>query len=131
MLCQQLGYPATREQVERRLNQIRADERHSVYVASRADGEILGWIHVALRKLIMDDRYAEIEGLVVDESQRRRGAGRLLMEQAERWARTNGCVAVNLRSNVVRREAHDFYERIGYTHIKTQKTFRKILSALK
>jgi GNAT superfamily N-acetyltransferase len=73
------------------------------------------------------DPQTEIGGLVVDESYRRRGVGRLLMEQAERWAREKGCGAICLRSNVVRKDAHAFYERIGYSNVKTSRVFHKIL----
>ena len=69
----------------------------------------------------------EIGGLVVDEDCHRRGVGRILMEQAEQWACEKGCGAVYLRSNVIRKETHAFYERIGYTNIKRSKTFRKAL----
>jgi GNAT superfamily N-acetyltransferase len=50
-----------------------------------------------------------------------------LMEQAERWAREKGCWAVHLRSNIVRRDAHVFYERIGYSNVKKSRVFRKVL----
>lgn len=127
VLCQQLGYPASHEQVRRRLHQIEQDESHVVYVAQRSDGHVIGWIHVCVRQLVVADQQAEIEGLVVDEGHRRCGVGRLLMEQAERWARAKGCAIVHLRSNVVREGAHDFYERFGYGNVKTQSTFRKVL----
>ena len=55
------------------------------------------------------------------------GIGKLLMERAEMWAREHGCKIVSLRSNVIRERAHAFYERLGYKHVKTQKSFRKVL----
>jgi N-acetylglutamate synthase-like GNAT family acetyltransferase len=126
-LCQQLGYPASQEQVARRLAQIEREKRHAVYVAERADGHVIGWVHVCVRHLVLADPQAEIEGLVVDEGYRHGGVGRSLMERAERWARAQGCAAVFLRSNVVREAAHVFYERIGYRHVKTQRAFRRRL----
>ena len=42
--------------------------------------------------------------------------------RARKAARPSG-----LRSNVIRERAHAFYERHGYTHVKTQKAFRKQL----
>lgn len=64
---------------------------------------------------------------MVDEDRRHGGIGRLLMQQAEQWAREKVCWAVHVRSNVVRKDAHAFYETIGYRRIKTQFTFRKAL----
>ncbi len=126
-LCHQLGYPSSQEQVERRLRQIQQDESHAVYVAERYGGRVVGWVHVHLCQLVVADLQAEIGGLVVDEGYRQRGIGRLLMEWAEQWAREKGCGTVHLRSNIVREDARVFYERIGYSDVKTQRTFRKAL----
>jgi GNAT superfamily N-acetyltransferase len=127
VLCQQLGYPASQEQVQRRLHQVRQDESHAVYVAERSDGHVVGWMHVYVCRLVVTDPQVEIGGLVVDEGYRRCGVGRLLMERAECWARKKGCGVVHLRSNVVRKGAHIFYQRIGYSNVKTSRVFRKVL----
>ncbi|RLC64969.1 MAG: N-acetyltransferase [Chloroflexi bacterium] len=127
VLCHQLGYPTSREEMQQRLEQVLQDERHAVFVAELSDGRVAGWVHVHLRWLVIADLGAEIEGLVVDQSCRRRGIGRLLMQRAEEWARRRGCRAVQLRSNVIRKGAHVFYENIGYSIVKTQLTFRKVL----
>jgi GNAT superfamily N-acetyltransferase len=126
-LSQQLGYPASQEQVQRRLDQIEQDKDHAVYVAEQSDGYVVGWVHVCVRQLVMADPQAEIGGLVVDEGYRCRGVGRLLMEQAERWAREKGCWAICLHSNILRKGAHVFYERMGYNNVKTSRVFHKAL----
>lgn len=100
---------------------------HALLVAETPAGEVVGWLHVSVNPLVDSDVRAEINGLVVAEGQRSRGAGRLLLEEAERWARGRGCRTVSLRSNVIRERAHRFYERLGYEHYKTQKAFRKTL----
>jgi len=127
VLCHQLGYPTTQEEVQRRLNQIQQEEGHAVYVAELSNGHVVGWIHVYVSQLVITDRQAEIGGLVVDEGYRHYGIGQLLMQQAEQWARAKRCWAVYLRSNLVRKGAHVFYERIGYSNVKTLLAFRKIL----
>jgi len=127
VLCQQLGYPASQEEVQRRLCQIQQDKRHAVYVAELPGGHVIGWVHVYVCQLLETDPQAEIGGLVVDEAHRRCGIGRLLMQHAEQWAREKECGTVHLRSNVVRKDAHVFYERIGYSSVKTQRVFRKVL----
>jgi GNAT superfamily N-acetyltransferase len=130
-LSGQLGYPATAAQVEQRFRQLDREARHAVFVAELAGGKdapvVIGFLHVEESHLILHDAVAEISGLVIADGYRGRGAGRLLMEQAERWARERGCQAVVLRSNVVRAGAHAFYEKLGYEAIKTQKVFRKSL----
>jgi GNAT superfamily N-acetyltransferase len=55
-----------------------------------------------------------VENVVVDEAYRSRGYGEHLMAEAERIARDAGCYRVSLMSNLRRRDAHRFYERIGF-----------------
>jgi len=126
-LCRQLGCPTPPEQVERRIERIRRREEHAVYVAQRPGGDVIGWVHVFVRPLLLAEPHAQIGGLVVDRDHRRRGVGRRLMERAERWARDSHCRAVSLGSNVIRRGTHAFYRAIGYRHTKTQRAFRKPL----
>jgi GNAT superfamily N-acetyltransferase len=65
--------------------------------------------------------------LVVDADARRSGAGRSLVAAAERWGAARGLPQIAVRSNVVRAEAHPFYERLGYERWKTQHAYRKPL----
>jgi len=92
-----------------------------------ADGRVVGWIHVCVSYWIESNPRAEIGGLVVDEARRGSGVGKLLMQHAEDWARSKRLEAVYLRSNVIRKDAHRFYERLGYKNIKTQYAFSKML----
>ncbi|HKW87457.1 MAG TPA: GNAT family N-acetyltransferase [Candidatus Acidoferrales bacterium] len=126
-LSGQLGYPSTSSQVESRMSPILADPEHVIFVAEQSGGEISGWADVFIMHTIGAEPRAEIAGLVVDESCRSQGIGRLLMARVEEWARAKGCAAVSLRSNVIRERAHKFYEQLGYQLIKTQKSFRKTL----
>jgi GNAT superfamily N-acetyltransferase len=48
-----------------------------------------------------------------------------LLQEAEKWAKRTGCQGMSVRSNVIRERAHQFYEKHGYEHYKTQKAFRK------
>jgi GNAT superfamily N-acetyltransferase len=134
-LSGQLGYPATRAQIAKRLGKLAPPSRNALFVAEikragenrRAAGSLTGWLHVSITNLLEVDARAEVNGLIVAEGQRSLGAGARLLEAAEEWARTHGCGSVNLRSNVIRERAHKFYERQGYEHYKTQKAFRKTL----
>jgi GNAT superfamily N-acetyltransferase len=122
-----LGYPSSEDEIRERLAGIEAAPEHALFVAESADGKLAGFLNVYVMRTIDSDARTEIAALVVDDAHRSLGVGKVLIEQAEAWARENGCAAIGLRSNVIRERAHRFYERLGYEHYKTQKTFRKTL----
>lgn len=126
-LSGQLGYPSTTEQAKRRLRSIKPAGRNAVFVAESPAGRVIGWTHVSLTPLLEMDLRAEVNGLIVANEERSRGAGAALLEAAENWARQLNCQYMSVRSNVIRERAHQFYIRNGYEHYKTQKAFRKAL----
>jgi ribosomal protein S18 acetylase RimI-like enzyme len=126
-LCEQLGYPTSKQRAQQRLEGILDQPGHRVLVAEIPEGDIAGWVHIFVRPLVITDLHAEIGGLVVDEAYRRSGVGRLLMRSAEDWARNQECKNVRLRSRIQRKLAHAFYERIGYTTTKTSLNFVKTI----
>ncbi|HKW33610.1 MAG TPA: GNAT family N-acetyltransferase [Candidatus Acidoferrum sp.] len=126
-LSGELGYPATVAQIRQRLRAIRPAAQHAVLVAETKDNGVIGWIHVSKQPLLEVGIRGEINGLVVAEKHRGLGAGARLLAEAEDWARKHGCKGMSVRSNVIRERAHQFYERNGFEHYKTQKSFRKPL----
>jgi GNAT superfamily N-acetyltransferase len=127
VLTGQLGYPATTAQIHARLRAIRPASQNAVFVADSKEDGVVGWLHVSREALLESDVRAEVNGLVVAEGQRSLGAGAQLLAAAEEWALKDGCKSMSVRSNVIRERAHKFYERHGYEHYKTQKSFRKPL----
>ena len=126
-LASQLGYPSTPEQVAKRLDNLAEKPEENAVLVAELDGRVIGWVHVHLYLLLVDDREAEIGGLVVDADRRGQGVGAQLMAAAEAWAGGHGCQSVYLRSNTKRTEAHAFYKNLGYNLIKSQYAFRKFL----
>jgi GNAT superfamily N-acetyltransferase len=126
-LAGQLGYPSTPAQILERLRRIKPASQHAVFVAESANDGVVGWLHVSRQPLLEVELRAEVNGLVVADGQRSLGAGARLLAVAEDWARKHGCKSMSVRSNVIRERAHKFYERNGYEHYKTQKSFRKPL----
>jgi GNAT superfamily N-acetyltransferase len=124
-LSGQLGYPGSAGDMRRRLRHLLADPEHAVWVGETESGIIAGWIHVFVKRLLENDPEIEIGGLVIDENFRGQGAGKVLVERAEGWAKARGLKSVYVRSNVVRNDAHAFYQKLGYRIIKTQSSFRK------
>jgi GNAT superfamily N-acetyltransferase len=124
-LSGQLGYPAKPAEMAQRLRHIKPASQHAVLVAESTMPRVIGWLHVSVEPLLEVELRAEVNGLVVADDERSRGAGALLLRAAEQWARKRGCKNMSVRSNVVRERAHQFYLRNGYEHYKTQKAFRK------
>ena len=125
-LAEQLGYPMTVAEMKERLSALLPSERHCIAVV--ANGErLLGRVHVEHRSSIEAGDRAEIMGLVVDSSARRRGVGRDLVEYAETWARSRGLAALTVRSNAARELSHPFYAALGYSRDKTQHVYSKAL----
>ena len=122
-----LGYPVDRETMQRRLERSGGRDEHVVFVAE-IGGKVVGWIHGAEHEFLVAGRVGEICGLVVAEGQRTNGVGRRLVEAVEQWARGRGLEQVSVRSNVARLESHPFYEKVGYTRLKTQHAYRKSLT---
>jgi len=123
-LTVQLGYEVDPAMLAGRLTRIltRPDER---FVLAEAGERVVGWLHAAIFEDIETDPYVVIAGLVVDSGHRRLGIGRQLLAEAERWAKEQQCSVVRLWSSAGRTSAHRFYERLGYTNIKTQYSFVK------
>jgi GNAT superfamily N-acetyltransferase len=127
-LTKQLGYHTEPSVVASRLSRVlhRSDQQ---LVVADDDGRAIGWIHMVVTEYIEADPFVVIGGLVVDRDYRKQGIGTRLLAHAEAWAEQRGCSVVRLSSTVQRTEAHKFYERAGYTNIKTQYSFAKSVGA--
>jgi len=125
-LTAQLGYQVDPSELKARLSRIlvRSDQR---FVVAEDQRHIVGWLHALVLEYVEANPFVVIGGLVVEKQSRRRGIGRLLMEDAEAWAKEQGCSVVRLWSSAGRTEAHRFYEQLGYKNIKTQHSFVKPL----
>ena len=100
------------------------------FIAVAEDASVIvGWVAAEQRLVLESGERAEIVGLVVSAGNRRAGIGTTLVQAAEAWARSRGFADISVRSNVLRDAAHEFYERLGYTRIKTQHAYRKTLKA--
>jgi GNAT superfamily N-acetyltransferase len=126
-LSAQLGYSASADALADRLGRVLPRADQVVLVGCGHANAILGWIHGAEQDLLEAERRCEILGLVVDQTQRRRGIGRRLVSALEQWASSRGLLEISVRSNVVRPESHQFYDDLGYQRVKTQHVYRKRL----
>ncbi len=126
-LSRQLGYEASADEMRSRLQHVEEDPDRAVFVGCTPEGTVVGWIDVYITFHLQSGKSAEIGGLVVGEGTRSRGVGRLLVAQAETWARSKGMTHMRVRSNIKRFDAHRFYERENYLRSKTSAVFDKDL----
>lgn len=121
-LSQQLGYPSAPEEIWERIHEILSTNDHLLFAAM--DGEkMVGWVH-ALRLVYLETgAFAEIAGLVVDKAYRGQGIGKLLIDQVRDWCKEKDLHSLQLHTNIIRKEAHLFYERLGFRCNKVQKVY--------
>jgi GNAT superfamily N-acetyltransferase len=126
-LLGELGYPSQPEGVRARLARLLAREGSRVFVAERGATVlgVLGLDRMAVLTSLSD--IAMIIALVVTETERRSGVGRVLIARAEDEARAWGCGRIMVTSAERRTDAHTFYQRLGYKY--TGRRFAKEIGA--
>lgn len=113
-LLSQLGYPCSCEEIAERWIAW-ARDGNSALVADAGDGKLLGvgTLHLT-RVLHRPHPVGRITALVVDESARGQGLGKVIVREAEVVLRNAGCGLLEITSNLRRTDAHAFYESLGY-----------------
>ena len=117
--------PRHREAFERYL-----ERDDALALVAEEGGDIVGFVDLEFRqRLNFLEPQAWVPDLVVAESARGTGAGRRLLEEAERRARERGCWGMTLESANWRDTSHAFYEHVGWKN--TGKSFTRALADLK
>jgi len=127
-LADELGYPTAAGVMDQRVRAVVAGNNGLLLVAADSTNQAVGWIQANCAHLIDSGFCVEILGLVVSETVRRTGLGRLLMDAVAAWAVSIHAEAIILRSNVTRAESHSFYLALGYEKTKTSQAYRRILA---
>jgi len=123
-LLQQLGYAqGDAGATAGRIQEWDDDPASAAYVAE-ADGEVLGVIAVHTCPFFeRAGSWGRIVALVVDEHARGKGVGGELVAAAEEFARSRGCLRMEVTSSDRRVDAHAFYQGRGYD-LQTGKSSR-------
>ena len=91
------------------------DSNHQLVVAE-TNRRVVGTLHmIFLPSISFQGRLrAQIESVRVDKEYRNRGIGREMMKWAIERARERGAHVVQLTTHLTRKDAHRFYERLGF-----------------
>lgn len=99
---------------------IDADANHELIVAEH-DGEVIGSLHLMLLPSVsfQGGLRAQVESVRVDKRFQSQGIGSEMMRWTIERARQHGAQVLQLTTHKTRRDAHRFYERLGFegTHL--------------
>ena len=114
---------ATRERYENPLpesyikafEEIEADKNNELIIAETA-GKVIGTLQITFTPSIsfQGGKRATVESVRVDAKYRGQSVGRELMLWAIERAKKENCVAMQLTTNSDRKDAHRFYENLGF-----------------
>ena len=121
-LSAQLGYPLSPVETSEYLSLILGRNNQNVFVAEY-ESSVIGWISVARPLYLVSGYSCEVRGLVIDANHHRKGAGKALIEKAKSWSKQQGCNVLRVRTNTIRKDAHKFYEQLGFSEVKEQKLY--------
>jgi GNAT superfamily N-acetyltransferase len=127
LLINELGYLTSTDEMKIRFDLI-ADHADYKTLVAVVDNEIVGMVGMCRGLLYeMNGAYLRILVLVVKHDSRKLGVGRLLISAAEAWAVEQGLKAVflNCGNRPERKDAHKFYEEIGYM-VKSSGYFKRL-----
>ena len=113
-LCDVLGFYGEEHHLSQRLFTIRSLDYHNLLVSLNEKGSVTGFVHFFEAPSLLTVKTVEIGGLAVFKEQQRRGYGKSLMVAVEEWSINRNCKSILLATNIIREEAIDFYQSIGY-----------------
>jgi len=100
--------------------QIDRDPNHELIVAEQ-EGVVIGTLHLMFLPSIsfQGGLRAQVESVRVDKRFQSQGIGSAMMEWTMERAKQRGAYAVQLTTHTSRKDAHRFYERLGFkgTHL--------------
>ena len=124
----QIGYQEYLADFDKRFSLINKLPHHHLVVAeSIVDKNVVAWMHLEIRYLLISSFKVEISALVVDEKSKGLGIGKKLITYAENWTKNCGFKDIFLYTNAISEDSHSFYLKYGYQNSKDVKVFSKNL----
>lgn len=119
----ELGYTdITADDVRRSIEKMLASDDYFTVVAVKC-GDICAYISAVREISLESGEYYRVTGLAVKSEYQGQGLGTALLTIVESNAKVEGARIITLSSKFERTNAHEFYEKLGYT--KTSFAFKK------
>jgi GNAT superfamily N-acetyltransferase len=116
LLCTELGYPTTIEDMSLRMAEISL-QTNSKTIVAEINNQVVGFMGMS-KNIFWEQNghYVRIQVLVVSEKYRKQGIGKSLIDYAESWARDIDAklLALNCGNRPERESAHNFYPKMGF-----------------
>ena len=126
-ICKQaLGHETTEQRIFQRIKELSDNDNYYIVVYEEdSSHNVLGFLQAERYNLLYGENGWNIMALAVLGDAQKRGIGKQLLRSLEEYTEQMGYSFVRLNCNVIRKDAHAFYLRQGYTCDKTQKRFIK------
>ncbi|HEX6431440.1 MAG TPA: GNAT family N-acetyltransferase [Niastella sp.] len=115
-LMNELGYPTTVAEMQDRYNLLKSHADYATWVAV-CNNQVAGMIGL-LRNIYYEKNgvYIRVGALVVNKAFRKMGLGKALLQKSFDWAVETGAgqVLLNSGNRDERKEAHAFYQHLGF-----------------
>ncbi|MFU2193785.1 GNAT family N-acetyltransferase [Streptococcus pluranimalium] len=123
-----LGYPVTLETTEKQFQKISQNPEHILIgFEDHSSHQIIGYVHAEVYESLYSEAGLNVLALAVLPNSQGLGIGKALMQGLEEKAKVEGFAFIRLNSGSHRKEAHAFYQLLGYKGDKTQLRFIKEL----
>jgi aminoglycoside 6'-N-acetyltransferase I len=117
------------EEMREDLTEILNSPRQLGVLVETEAGKAIGFMSLSLRSDYVSGAtqspVAYVEGIYVKPEYQKQGVGRALIQYAEQWARTQGCVELasdDLRENTA---SHAFHHQVGFEEVERVVSFIK------
>ncbi len=113
-LLVQLGYPDLNEQLVEEKIKLHEQPGYSILV-SVIDDKVIGFISMHWFELMhWKGRLGRFTSFCIDEKFRSQGVGQELLKAGEKLLLEQGCIKLEVTSNLRRTKTHEFYLKAGY-----------------
>lgn len=91
--------------------------KNTLVLVVEADNKIVGYINTTIKSLpqiYVHNKEAYVLGLFISQEYRKKGLGKKLLEETEKWAKRKGVFAISLRVVTENKPAFQAYKKLGF-----------------